>query len=75
MVRSNHIDFILRWVEYMGKNPNWKKYQNKFINAQFQKNEEFISKLLKEDNGEEKIARIYKIKNFKGYPRIFKRKL
>ena len=65
-------DFIERWVRYMKKNPEWKKIHTKFIDAQFEKAYNFIERTLKEENGSEIIAKIYKIKNKKGYPSIFK---
>jgi len=66
-------DFILRWINYMNKNENWKEVHTEFINSQFEKAYNFIEELLKEENGEEKIAKIYDIKNLKGYPELFKK--
>ncbi|MBS3174737.1 hypothetical protein J4440_02555 [Candidatus Woesearchaeota archaeon] len=57
----------------MNKNENWKEVHTEFINSQFEKAYNFIEELLKEENGEEKIAKIYDIKNLKGYPELFKK--
>ncbi|MBD3204361.1 hypothetical protein GF327_08775 [Candidatus Woesearchaeota archaeon] len=45
-------DEIERWAKFMKENPDkWKKIHTKFINAQFEKSQEFIKRLLKEPNG------------------------
>ncbi|MBN1503053.1 hypothetical protein JW930_05905 [Candidatus Woesearchaeota archaeon] len=62
---SEEID---RWVKYMNENPDkWKKQHTEFINAQFDKSQRFIHRLLKEPKGREKIIKAYHIKNVKGY--------
>lgn len=62
---SEEID---RWVNYMKENPDkWKKEHTEFINAQFEKSEQFIKRLLKEPNGKEKVIAAYGLKNLKGY--------
>lgn len=62
---SEEID---RWVSYMKENPDkWKKEHTEFINAQFEKSEQFIKRLLKEPNGKEKVIAAYGLKNLKGY--------
>ena len=45
---------------------------NSFINAQFDKANKFIKRLLKEPNGREKIIEAYGIKNLKGYEELLK---
>jgi len=54
----------------MKETSNWKEVHTAFINAQFEKAYEFINKTLKEEM--EKIAKIYNVKNRKGYPSLFK---
>lgn len=77
MVRDkSHNDFIERWAGYMREHPDsWKKYHTAFIDAQFEKAYDVIAKILQEKDGEEKLARMYKIKNLKGHPKLFKRML
>tara|TARA_B100000315_G_C14381276_1_gene497594 strand:+ start:342 stop:563 length:222 start_codon:yes stop_codon:yes gene_type:complete len=65
---SKEID---RWIEYMKNNPTiWKKKHTAFINAQFKKSYDFIERLLKEPKGEEKLFRLYNIKNRKGFSKL-----
>jgi hypothetical protein len=62
---SEEID---RWVRYMKEHPDtWKREHTRFINAQFEKAEDFMKRLLKEPNGREKIIKAYDIKNISGY--------
>lgn len=66
-------DEIDRWIKYMRENPGkWKKEHTEFINAQFEKSEQFIKRLLKEPNGKEKIIAVYGLKNLKGYENILR---
>jgi len=60
-------DQIARWAEYVRTNPDWRKFHNDFINAQFQMHEQFLQRLLKTPGGREKIIELYGIKNLKGY--------
>lgn len=62
---SEEID---RWIQYMKDHPDtWKAEHSMFINAQFNKADAFIRRLLKEPNGREKIIKAYNIKNINGY--------
>jgi uncharacterized protein YfdQ (DUF2303 family) len=62
---------IDRWINYMRKNPDkWKKEHTEFINAQFQKSNDFINRLVKQPKGKEKVVSAYKIKNLKGYSKL-----
>lgn len=54
---------VENWAKYVKTNKNWKNEHTKFINAQFKKHQEIMKKLSKE-----KIIKLYKIKNIKGYP-------
>jgi len=67
----SHIQSIERWTEYMKKNPEWKKHHTEFIDAQFEKAYKIIKKILKSEEGKEKIKKIYNIENEKGYPKLF----
>ncbi len=72
-MRKTHNDFIERWAKFMQEHPmEWKKIHTEFINAQFQKNREFLQRLRKEPNGREKIIELYDIKNVKGYEELLK---
>ena len=69
---SEEID---RWVKFMKNNPEtWKKVHTEFINAQFDKQEKFVKRLLKTKNGKEKLVALYGLKNLKGYSGLFKEK-
>lgn len=62
---SEEID---RWIKFMKENPDkWKKVHTEFINAQFEKQQAFVERLLKEPNGRQKLIDAYGIKNVKGY--------
>jgi hypothetical protein len=70
-MRKTHLDFIGRWVTFMRENPTkWKKIHTEFINAQFQKNEEFLQRLRKMPKGKQKIINLYEIKNTKGFEQL-----
>jgi len=72
-MRQTHQDFIERWAKFMQEHPTeWKKIHTEFINSQFQKNEEFLQRLLKQPNGKQKIIELYGIKNLKGYEDLLK---
>lgn len=69
---KSHGDQIERWAKFMIENPDkWKKIHTEFINAQFQKSEDFIKRLAKTQNGKEKIIEIYGIKNKNAYKKLF----
>lgn len=69
---KTHNEFIEYWADYVRTHDDWKKHHTEFINAQFQMNEAFIQRLLKEKGGREKIIKIYDIKNMKGFPKLLK---
>jgi hypothetical protein len=65
---SEEID---RWLRYMKEHPDsWKTEHTKFINAQFEKAEGFMKRLLKTPGGREKLINAYNIKNVKGYKKL-----
>lgn len=67
---SEEID---RWIAYMKAHPDtWKREHTAFVDAQFQKHEQFIRRLAQTQGGKEKIIAIYGIKNLKGYPRLLR---
>lgn len=72
-MRTSHNDQIVRWAEFVKNNPDkWKPIHTKFINAQFQKANSFLQRLLKQPNGKEKVIKLYNIKNLKGYKELLK---
>ncbi len=68
---NQRMEQIDRWAEYVKKNPNWKKHHTAFINAQFEKAEQFWEQMLKEPGGKEKLREIYNVKNPKAVPQFF----
>ena len=67
---SEEID---RWVKFMKENPNkWKSIHTKFINAQFNKSNSFIKRLLKQPNGKQKVIKAYNIMNVNGYKKLLR---
>ena len=72
-MRRSHIEQVERWANFVKNNPTkWKKIHSEFIKAQFDKHQKFISELLKEKGGFEKIIRLYGIKNVEEYRKILK---
>jgi len=71
---KERLKFIDRYADWIidKSNEEWSSEHTEFINAQFQKAEEFIKRLSKEKNGAEKIMKAYNIKNQKGYPALLK---
>lgn len=67
---KTHDEFIERWAEAVKNNSEWKKHQNEFINAQYNKFLKFINELSKTEKGQKKLVELYNIKNIKGYPKL-----
>lgn len=67
---KTHMDQIERWARFVRENKDWKKIHTEFINAQFKLSEDFLKKLLKEKGGKEKVIKLFRIKNLKGYPSL-----
>ena len=65
---SEEID---RWVEYMQTHPDWKKKHTAFIDAQFQKQREFVDRLARQPGGKDRIKALYDIRNEKAMPKVF----
>ncbi len=64
-VRKDHIEQIERWAVYVNNNPTkWKKIHTEFINAIFQKHEDFIKRLLESKNGKEKLKKLFPKQKF-----------
>ncbi len=58
--RLEHLDQIERWAEFIRNNPHkWKKIHTEFINAIFDKHEQFKKRLLAQPNGKEKWDKLY----------------
>lgn len=60
-------EFVERWAEFVRTDSNWKKIHTEFINAQFEKSEQFLKRLVTRANGREKIIHLFDIKNLEGY--------
>ena len=70
---NQRMEQIERWANFVRNNPNgWKKIHTKFINAQFEKQRNFIKRLLEEPDGFEKIVKLYDIKNVEKYRKVLK---
>ena len=68
---KTHDEFIERWAAFVKEHPTeWQKYQDEFIDAQFQMAEEFMEKLVQLPDGKKRLMDAYGIKNVKGYPRL-----
>ncbi len=66
---KTHMESVIRWADFVKANPDkWQEMHNKFINAQFDMHEQFLRRILKEDNGKQKIIELYGIENLNGYP-------
>lgn len=67
-MRKEHMEQIERWAQFVKNNPTkWKKIHTRFINSIFDKHEQFKKRILKTPNGKKKLAKLYNIKNKKGY--------
>tara|TARA_Y100000310_G_scaffold35996_1_gene33936 strand:+ start:358 stop:573 length:216 start_codon:yes stop_codon:yes gene_type:complete len=67
-MRDNHLEQIERWAHFVKNNPNkWKKEHTEFINALFEKHDQFRARLLKTPEGKKKMIELYNIKNKEGY--------
>ncbi len=65
---KSHLEQVQKWAAFVRENPTaWKKIHTPFINAIFEKNREFVQRLLKTPHGKEKLIARYKIKNKEGY--------
>ncbi|MBD3208963.1 hypothetical protein GF367_00910 [Candidatus Woesearchaeota archaeon] len=63
---------IDRWGAYRQSHPDtWKQAHKEFINAQFQKQEQFLRRLLKMPQGKKKAREVYDVHNPGGYPSFF----
>jgi len=66
---KTHIESVEAWANFVKNNPNkWQTIHKEFIDAQFEMNDNFLKRLIKEKNGKDKIIKLYNIKNIKGYP-------
>jgi len=66
--RESHKEQIERWAQFVRQNPDgWKKIHTKFINAIFEKHQQFINKMLETPLGKEKLDKLYGRKNKAGY--------
>jgi len=66
--RDSHMEQVERWAHFVKDNPDkWKPTHTEFINAIFDKHEQFMSRMLKTPGGKEKLIKLYDIKNRNGY--------
>jgi len=71
MKMNDRMEQVERWANFVKNNPDkWKKIHTEFINAQFEKHQKFVRKILSEKNGFEKLVEIYRIKNVEAYRKI-----
>ena len=60
----SHQDQILRQAKYILEHPTtWKQQHTIFINALYEKAQQFVDRLAKQTGGKEKLMNIYHIKN------------
>lgn len=72
-MRTEHLGQVERWANFVKNNPDkWKSIHTKFINAQFEKQQGFVKRILEEKNGFEKVVKIYGIENIERYRKILK---
>ena len=59
---KSHMDSIERWAEFVRNNPRekWKPLLNAFINAQYEKADEFYKRLEKTEEGRKILDRLKK---------------
>lgn len=61
-MRESHLEQIERWAHFVKENPTaWKRSHTLFINALFLKNKQFLERLRKTPQGEEKIRQLYRL--------------
>lgn len=59
----SHQEQIERWAKYVRENPHsWKKEHTKFINALFEKQQEFDKRLLQTPGGKEKLLKLRQLR-------------
>lgn len=56
----SHEDFIHRWAAHVRTNSSWKEEHTQFINAQYQKHQELITRLSQSPQGKEKLKQIFR---------------
>ena len=63
-MRQSHQEQIERWAIFVKKNPTqWKKIHTEFIDALFDKHEQFRKRLLETPGGKEKLFKLYSVKD------------
>ncbi len=68
---KSHMEQVERWAIFVREHPTeWKKIHTEFINAQFQKANEFIERLAQQPGGKEKIKKLYNITNPEAYKKL-----
>ncbi|PIN74968.1 hypothetical protein COV17_04435 [Candidatus Woesearchaeota archaeon CG10_big_fil_rev_8_21_14_0_10_36_11] len=60
MNRKTHLEQVERWAYFVRENPTtWKKVHTEFINALFDKHEQFKKRILKTPCGKQKLEELY----------------
>lgn len=61
--RDSHMDQVMRWAKYVRDNPTtWKKIHTEFIDAIFEKHEQFVQRLKASPGGEEKLRQLQEMR-------------
>lgn len=61
--RDSHMDQVVRWAKFVRDNPTtWKKIHTEFINAIFEKHEQFVQRLKASPGGEEKVRQLQEMR-------------
>ncbi len=61
--RDSHMDQVMRWAKFVRDNPTtWKKIHTDFINAIFEKHEQFVQRLKASPGGEEKLRQLQEMR-------------
>jgi uncharacterized protein YeaO (DUF488 family) len=65
--RESHMDQVERWAHFVRNNPHkWKKFHTEFINAIFEKHDQFRKRLLNTPEGKKKLKELYGTKSKEG---------
>ncbi len=63
MKRIEHSEQIQRWANFVRDNPNkWKPIHTEFINAIFEKQDEFLKEMKKTKEGRDKLKKLSALK-------------
>lgn len=64
--RAEHSEQVQRWAHFVRDNPNkWKPIHTEFINAIFEKHDNFLKEMNKTKHGKEKLEKLHLLKKRK----------